>query len=108
MTKLRRSLIALPPLVLAIVLMGCSREPGPRPATGDVVSVLIFRPKSWTAGEPVVLNAKLRVQGSREVKGELLAHESVPEDSPPRVTLTFLKDAEVVKVFDNVAMKPDC
>ena len=96
-----------------ITILGCAREEKKReekkrPAEGDVVSVLIYRPKAWHKGAAATLNVRLRIEGPSVKKAEILRDPEVPHDRPPVITITFLNDEEIVKVFDKVAMTPDC
>jgi hypothetical protein len=106
---LRRSAAILFLAIALLVLAGCAaREEKKRPAAGDVVSVLIYRPKSWQVGKATTINVRLRIEGPSVEKAEILRDPEVPHDQPPLITITFLKDADTLKVFDKVPMTPDC
>lgn len=92
------------------LLAGCSSDTQPekRLSPGAVVAPLVNSPKTWEAGKPIPLTAKLRLKSPQSEDLKLLVHEEVLDTHPPRISVTFLKDSEVVKVYENVDMKPDC
>lgn len=100
----------IPAMGFAVALVtGCAREQKEtRPTAGDVVSVLIHRPKSWHEGKPATLNVRLRIEGPSVAKADFLRDQEVPHDEPPIITITFLKEGDTLKVYDKLAMTPDC
>lgn len=87
---------------------GCSQQPPPRPAAGDTVYPIVHCPKSWQAGQAVILQVKLGVQQLGQDKPELLQFEEVPHEPELRANLTFCKGDEVVSTLSNVLLVPDC
>lgn len=96
-------------LLLILALTGCvTAPPETRPAPGDRVFLQLICPKSWQAGDSVILSVKLRVQGSQDARPKLLRHEDIPPDHVPHATLTFWGDTDVVKVLSDVALEREC
>ncbi len=60
-----------------------------RPVAGDRVTPEILLGKSWRQQGPVLLSARLQVQGKDDPAPELLQLEEVPYEIVPHVRLTF-------------------
>jgi hypothetical protein len=95
--------------LVGLTFVGCAKSPAPpRPIAGDTVTVELITLKSWQVGQPIILSAKLRVQGPKELEPAWLTNEEVPHDAPPRATLTFWHGDEILQTFDDVPMTPAC
>jgi hypothetical protein len=94
---------------LAATLTGCSKErPALRPAAGDTVFPVVSCPKTWQAGEPIVLSVKLAAQNENESKPIVLKFEDVPHEPELRGNFVFYKGDDVVGRHDGVLLVPDC
>lgn len=101
-------IIHLAVLFIGLPVVGCSKPATSRPVAGDTVSTQIICPPTWQAGERVILSAKLRVRGPNDTQSGWLMHEHASPHPPPRITLTFWHDEELLITHEDVALIPDC
>lgn len=90
--------------LFAALVAGCARQ---RPAAGDTVFPIVHCPKTWQAGQSVVMQVKLGVQSEQE-KPELLRFEQLPETPDLRANITFYKGDDVIATENDIALVPDC
>jgi hypothetical protein len=63
---------------------------------------------TWIQGGPVLISARLQVQGEQESEPQLLQLEDVPYDIVPHVTLTFFDGKKEIQKLDDVPLTRDC
>lgn len=98
--------------LLAIVTAGCEQtEQKPRqkrPIAGDTVTPVILLGKTWKQNGPVLISARLQVQGQKDEQAQLLQLEDVPYEIVPRVCLTFFDGDKQLEKLGEVSLARDC
>jgi hypothetical protein len=75
---------------------------------GDTVTPEILLGKSWKQKGPVLISARLQVQGQGLGEPDLLQLDEVPYEIVPHATLTFFAGADQLQRVDDVPLVRDC
>jgi hypothetical protein len=101
--------------LLVLALTSCSiTEPSAgeqqpkRPVAGDTVTPVILLGNTWEQKGPVLISARLEVQGKGELGQRLLELKEVPYEIVPHVTLAFFAGTQELQKLENVALLRDC
>jgi hypothetical protein len=97
--------------LMLLAMVACRPSAAPsvkRPAAGDRVTPELHWTSPWRAGQPVPLFVRLLADGLAGTPSVLVGEYDVPEDSPPRLKIVFLKDGVEIAHYDDIVMPALC